>query len=123
MTRSYKSIAIILSLIVCMFYTQSKVNMNLPMDLSLNTKVVFSHSQKSDNNISVTTKTPINNRAFELVFNESRTSSVDNNNNFELLLSKTEDVYYRKTLSSYIQRMNKERVVHKSLSQLNILII
>jgi hypothetical protein len=97
--------------------------MNLPMDLSLNTKVVFSHSQKSDNNISVTTKTPINNRAFELVFNESRTSSVDNNNNFELLLSKTEDVYYRKTLSSYIQRMNKERVVHKSLSQLNILII
>lgn len=123
MTRSYKSIAIILSLIVCMFYTQSKVNMNLPMDLSLNTKVVFSHSQKSDNNISVTTKIPINNRAFELVFNESRTSSVDNNNNFELLLSKTEDVYYRKTLSSYIQRMNKERVVHKSLSQLNILII
>jgi hypothetical protein len=123
MTKSYKSIAIILSLIVCVLYSQSRVESSLQTDLSLNTQIIFSHSQKNDNNSKITQKADNSDNNYELAINESRTSSVNNDNASSILsYNKIEDCY-AKTLVSSLNKMNENRVTHKSLSQLNILII
>lgn len=123
MTKSYKTIAIILSLIVCVLYSQSRVDSSLQTDLSLNTQIIFSHSQKNDNNSKITQKADNSNNNYELAINESRTSSVNDNNTFAILsYNKIEDCY-AKTLVSSLNKMNEKMVTHKSLSQLNILII
>jgi hypothetical protein len=123
MTKSYKSIAIILSLVVCVLYSQSRVESSLQTDLSLNTQIIFSHSQKNDNNSKITQKADNSDNNYELAINESRTSSVNDNNTSAILsYNKIEDCY-AKTLVSSLNKMNENRVIHKSLSQLNILII
>lgn len=123
MTKSYKTLAIIISILVCMFYTQARVESSLPMDLALNTKVIFTHNQNDDNTIKVTDKTTSDSRAVEIIMNESRNNVVDNNNNFSLLSYNKEVDCCTKTLTSYLQKMKEKRTTTKSLSQLNILII
>jgi preprotein translocase subunit SecF len=111
MTKSYKSIAIILSLIVCVLYSQSRVESSLQTDLSLNTQIIFSHSQKNDNNSKITQKADNSDNNYELAINESRTSSVNNNNTFAILsYNKIEDDCYAKLLSSSLNKMNENRV-------------
>jgi hypothetical protein len=99
------------------------VESSLQTDLSLNTQIIFSHSQKNDNNSKITQKADNSDNNYELAINESRTSSVNDNNTSAILsYNKIEDCY-AKTLVSSLNKMNENRVIHKSLSQLNILII